>query len=146
MAQKAEKMLLKIINEWLCDAFYKSLQLFPKVWILELSIKVFRIPGSVSSSLFESSFWICVSCCKLTILPDIQPVNRTVIISATLSQERALIPAFSSREIALVQMRAIGSHFIIFPLPAVISGISILGLYCDGIQLGKNLWHNSVCQ
>ena len=31
--------------------------------------------------LFESSFWISVSGCKLTILPDIQPVNRIVIIS-----------------------------------------------------------------
>jgi len=31
---------------------------------------------------FESSFWISVSGCKLTILPDIQPVNRIVIISA----------------------------------------------------------------
>jgi len=31
---------------------------------------------------FESSFWISVSGCKLTILPDIQPANRSVIISA----------------------------------------------------------------
>jgi len=31
--------------------------------------------------LFESSFWISVSGCKLTILPDIQPANRIVIIS-----------------------------------------------------------------
>jgi len=30
---------------------------------------------------FESSFWISVSGCKLTILPDIQPANRIVIIS-----------------------------------------------------------------
>jgi len=29
----------------------------------------------------ESSFWISVSGCKLTILPDIQPANRIVIIS-----------------------------------------------------------------
>jgi len=33
---------------------------------------------------FESSFWISVSGCKLTILPDIQPANRIVIISAGL--------------------------------------------------------------
>jgi len=33
---------------------------------------------------FESSFWISVSGCKLTILPDIQPVNRIVVISAAL--------------------------------------------------------------
>jgi len=31
---------------------------------------------------FESSFWISLSGCKLTILPDIQPGNRIVIISA----------------------------------------------------------------
>jgi len=30
---------------------------------------------------FESSFWISLSGCKLTILPDIQPANRIVIIS-----------------------------------------------------------------
>jgi len=45
MAQKAEKMLMKIMNEWLCNV-----QLFPKVWILETSIKEFRISGSVSGS------------------------------------------------------------------------------------------------
>ena len=33
---------------------------------------------------FESSFWISLSGCKLTILPDIQPANRIVIISGTL--------------------------------------------------------------
>ena len=32
---------------------------------------------------FESSFWISLSGCKLTILPDIQPANRIVIISAS---------------------------------------------------------------
>jgi len=31
---------------------------------------------------FESSFWISLSGCKLTILPDIQLANRIVIISA----------------------------------------------------------------
>jgi len=30
---------------------------------------------------FKSSFWISVSCCKLIILPDIQPANRIVITS-----------------------------------------------------------------
>jgi len=29
----------------------------------------------------ESNFWISVSSCKPTILPDIQPANRIVIIS-----------------------------------------------------------------
>jgi len=32
---------------------------------------------------FESSFWISLSACNLTILPDIQPANRIVIISGT---------------------------------------------------------------
>jgi len=33
---------------------------------------------------FESSFWISDFGCKLTILPDIQPANRMVIISGLL--------------------------------------------------------------
>jgi len=32
---------------------------------------------------FEISFWISLSGCKLTMLPDIQPVNRIVIISVS---------------------------------------------------------------
>jgi len=39
MAQKAEQMLLKIINKWLCNV-----QLFPKVWILEILLKRFGYP------------------------------------------------------------------------------------------------------
>ena len=42
------------------------------VWDIRIRI---RLP-------FESSFWISVSGCKLTILPDIQPANQIVIISA----------------------------------------------------------------
>jgi len=45
MAQKAEEMLLKIINEWLCNV-----QLFPNVWNLEISMKAFRISVSGSRS------------------------------------------------------------------------------------------------
>ena len=37
---------------------------------------------------FESSFWISVSGCKLTILPDIQPANRIVIISGANSLQK----------------------------------------------------------
>ena len=37
---------------------------------------------------FESRFWISVSGCKLTILPDIQPENRIVIISDVCFQFR----------------------------------------------------------
>jgi len=35
---------------------------------------------------FESSFWISLFGCKLTIPPDIQPENRIVIISASKMQ------------------------------------------------------------
>ena len=35
---------------------------------------------------FDSRFWISVSGCKLTILPDIQQANRIVIISAVRDQ------------------------------------------------------------
>jgi len=44
MAQMAEKMLLNEDNKWM------TVQLFPKVWILEISIKAFRISGSGSRS------------------------------------------------------------------------------------------------
>jgi len=37
--------------------------------------------------LFESSFWISASSCKLTILPDIQSSNRIVIISLQTSNQ-----------------------------------------------------------
>ena len=37
---------------------------------------------------FESSFWIFVSGCKLTILPDIQPANRIMIISERHPEQR----------------------------------------------------------
>ena len=36
---------------------------------------------------FQSRFWISVSGCKLTILPDIQPANRLVIVSAKRREE-----------------------------------------------------------
>ena len=51
MGQKAEKMLLKIINEWLCNV-----QLFPKLWILKILIKAFRISGSESGSRLKAVF------------------------------------------------------------------------------------------
>jgi len=65
MAQKTEKMLPYA-------TFFKSLN--PR-----------KIEKSVADILirirFESSLWISVSGCKLTILPDIQPAKRIVIIS-----------------------------------------------------------------
>jgi len=51
MTQKAEKMLLEVINEWLCNV-----QLFRKVWILEIFIKAFRISGSESGSRLKAVF------------------------------------------------------------------------------------------
>ena len=41
--------------------------------VLDIRIRI-RFP-------FDSRFWISVSGCKLTILPDILPANRIVIIS-----------------------------------------------------------------
>ena len=51
--------------------FFKSLN--PRN--IDKSVSDIRFP-------FESSFWISVSGCKLTILPDIQLANQIVIISA----------------------------------------------------------------
>jgi len=65
-------------NEWMivqCATFYKNLNSRNIVKsVSDIRIRI-RFP-------FESSFWITVSGCKLTILPDIQPANRIVIISA----------------------------------------------------------------
>ena len=46
---------------------------------------------------FESSFWISVSGCKLTILPDIQPANRIVIISERHINKMVLWPGCEGR-------------------------------------------------
>jgi len=57
-----------------CATFSKSVDpqnIVESVWDIRIRI---RFP-------FESSFWISVSGCKLTILPDILPANRIVIIS-----------------------------------------------------------------
>jgi len=70
MTQKAEKMLLKIMNA----TFSKSLN--PRN--IDKSLSDIRIRIRFP---FESSFWISLSGCKLTILSDIQPANRIVIIS-----------------------------------------------------------------
>ena len=56
-----------------CATFSKSVN--PR--LIDESVSDFRIPFP-----FASSFWISVSGCKLTILPDIQPENRIVLISA----------------------------------------------------------------
>jgi len=65
-------------NKWMilqCATFSKSLN--PRNFhksVSDIRIRI-RFP-------FESSFWISLSGCKLTILSDIQPANRIVIISA----------------------------------------------------------------
>jgi len=77
MAQMAEKMLLNEDNKWMimqCATFSKSLN--PRNINKSVSDIRFRIRFP-----FQSRFWISVSGCKLTILPDIQPANRIVIIS-----------------------------------------------------------------
>ena len=56
-----------------CATFSKSLN--PRN--IDKSISDIRIQVP-----FESSFWISVSGCKLTILPNIQLANQIVIISA----------------------------------------------------------------
>jgi len=64
-------------NKWMivqCATFSKTLN--PRnidKRVLDIRIRI-RFP-------FESSFWISLSGCKLTTLPDIQPANRIVIIS-----------------------------------------------------------------
>ena len=50
--QKPEKMLPKILNEWLCNV-----QLFPRVWFVEILRKVSDIRIRVP---FECSFWTSV--------------------------------------------------------------------------------------
>ena len=59
-----------------CATFSKSLN--PQN--IDKSVSDIRIRIRFPS---ESSFWISVSGCKLTILPDIQPINRIMIISDT---------------------------------------------------------------
>jgi len=59
---------------------------FQKSESLKYQLKHFRYPDPYPIQFpFEDSFWISVSQsgCKLTILPDIQPANQIVIISAS---------------------------------------------------------------
>jgi len=74
MAQQAEKMLLKMMNDCAMGNFF-SKSLNPRN--IDKSVSDIRFP-------FESSFLISVSGCKLTILPDMQPENHMVIISGLL--------------------------------------------------------------
>ena len=73
----AEKMLLNEDSKWMivqCATFSKSLN--PRnitKSVSDIRIRI-RFP-------FQSTFWISVSGCKLTILPDIKPANRIEIIS-----------------------------------------------------------------
>ena len=62
-----------------CATFSESLN--PRNIDKSVSDIRFRIQFS-----FESSYWISLSGYKLTILPHIQPANRTVIISVPCHQ------------------------------------------------------------
>jgi len=77
MAKKAEKMLLIYYNKRMIMQYATfSKNLNPRN--IEKSVSDIRIRFP-----FDSRFWISVFGCKLTILPDIQPANRMVIISDT---------------------------------------------------------------
>ena len=97
MAQKAENASED--NKWMivqCATFSKSLN----PWNINKSVSEIRIRIRFP---FESSFWISVSSCKLTILLDIQPANRIVIISEehALEQIRSCL-SFGSPQIIIV--------------------------------------------
>ena len=55
MAQKAENTLLKIINEWLCNA-----QLFPNVWSSKYRVKRFRYLGPYPVPIRKQFLDICI--------------------------------------------------------------------------------------
>ena len=77
MAKKAEKMLLIYYNKRMIVQYATfSKNLNPRN--IEKSVSDIRIHMRFP---FDSRFWISVSGCKLTILRDIQPANRIVIIS-----------------------------------------------------------------
>jgi len=57
------------------------MQFFPKVRILEISIKTFQISGSVSGSRLKAVFGNPYPVANPFFLPDIQPAIRIVIIS-----------------------------------------------------------------
>jgi len=72
-------------NKWMivqCATFSKSLN--PR----NIDKTVSDIPIRIWFP-FQSSFWISLSGCKLTILPDIQPANRIVIISDAQQQPQS---------------------------------------------------------
>jgi len=77
MAKKAEKMLLIYYSKRMIMQYATfSKNLNPQN--IEKSVSDIRIRIRFQ---FDSRFWISVSGCKLTILLDIQPANRIVIIS-----------------------------------------------------------------
>jgi len=78
--ESCHRRLPKMLYKWLCNV-----QLFPRVWILKISRKAYWISLSVSGPRLKAVFWISVTSYKLTILSDIQPANRIVIISGVKS-------------------------------------------------------------
>jgi len=59
-----------------------------------------------------------------------RPPLRIAIAVATLTQKRAMFPAFSSREITLGQMCKIGMHFNIYPTNTRDVWLSVDGATC----------------
>jgi len=96
MAQKAEKILLNEDNKWMIVQRATS----PKSLIPR---NIDKIVSDIQFP-FETSFRISVSGCKLTILPDIQPANRIVIISGDSTLTRACKPITRSDSTVLVTL------------------------------------------
>jgi len=76
--QKYICMARACYNKRDCDAWSLLLLGAPVGSIAHMPL---GISNHNSGFLVRSSFWISLSCCKLTILPDIQPANQIVIIS-----------------------------------------------------------------
>ena len=134
MAQKAEKMLLKIINEWLCNA-----QLFPKVRIIDKSVSDVRIRIRFS---FESSFDIRIL--LQTHYLDGYPTGKPVMIISGLHQRYAWTglqifwirtPAASNRIRSLVFLPVAGTGL---DLDFVLTEKTLLVVYFTDIQPHSN--------
>jgi len=109
-------------NEWIivqCATFSRSLN--PRN--IDKSVSDIRI---LIQFPFESSFWISVPGCKLTILPDIQPANRIVILFCTPLAVRVRSPAknlrFTFGNTALQPARPADPQFDVIP-----PGIPLVG-------------------
>ena len=95
-------------NKWMivqCATFSKSLN--PQNIIKNVSDIRIRIPFP-----FESSFWISVYGCKLTILPDIQLANRILIIFDVLHASQSMVMWVTSSLIFFGQVEVVSCSYI----------------------------------